>query len=351
MSKVALITDTHFGAREDREVFHSFFQKFYDNIFFPELKKRGIKTIINLGDTFDRRKFVNFNTLKRSKEYFFDPIKRDGIKMYMLVGNHDIFLRNSLSVNSPELLLKDYTNIIPISKPEVITIDGTDILMLPWICGDNSDQSFNLIKNSGASACLGHLEITGFEMYRGMESHEGFSQELFSNFSLVCSGHYHHRSRRGNICYLGNPYEITAMDCGDVRGFHILDTETLELEFIPNTFTIFNRYVYNDEQEDPRSIDVSLFKEKFLKIVVQKKTDFYKFDTFLDRVYNVGCHEVKIIDDVTEMAVSDLDESVDVEDTITILKHYVENSDVYVDKKHLSDYINQLYIEALNVKV
>lgn len=351
MTKVALITDLHFGAREDREIFHSFFQKFYENVFFPELQKRGIKTVLNLGDTFDRRKFVNFNTLKRSREYFFEPLSKNGINMYMLVGNHDIYLRNSLSVNSLELLLNDYTNIFPINEPEVITVYGTNILMLPWICSENYEKSLALLKNADASICLGHLEIAGFAMYRGMDSHEGLNRELFDSFDLVCSGHYHHRSSSGSIHYLGNPYEITAMDYGDVRGFHVLDTETLQLEFIPNPYTIFDRYVYNDEREDPSSIDTSTFKEKFLKIVVQKKTDYYKFDTFIDRVYNAGCHEVKIIDDSREIVTDDLEENVDIEDTKTILRHYVENSDVSVDKKKLSDYINTLYIEALNIKV
>lgn len=269
----------------------------------------------------------------------------------MLVGNHDIYLRNSLSVNSPELLLNDYTNIFPVKKPEVITLDGTNILMMPWICSENYEESISLLKTADASVCLGHLEISGFAMYRGMDSHEGLNRELFNSFDLVCSGHYHHRSSSGAIHYLGNPYEITAMDYGDVRGFHVLDTETLELEFIPNTYTIFDRFVYDDSVHDPRGIDVNTFKEKFLKIVVKKKTDYFKFDTFIDRVYNVGCYEVKIIDDSMDTVADDLEEDVDIEDTRTILKHYVENSDVSVDRKKLADYVNTLYIEALNIKV
>ena len=57
--KIALITDTHFGARNDSLLFLDFFRKFYENIFFPTLKERGIKEIIHLGDVVDRRKFIN----------------------------------------------------------------------------------------------------------------------------------------------------------------------------------------------------------------------------------------------------------------------------------------------------
>ena len=59
--KIALVTDLHFGARGDSVPFDNFFKKFYDDTFFPYLVEHGIKTIFDLGDTFDRRKYINFN--------------------------------------------------------------------------------------------------------------------------------------------------------------------------------------------------------------------------------------------------------------------------------------------------
>ena len=70
--KVAIITDTHFGARSDSIPFDNFFESFYNDSFFPEIEKQGVKTIIHLGDIFDRRKYINFNTLASCKKYFFD---------------------------------------------------------------------------------------------------------------------------------------------------------------------------------------------------------------------------------------------------------------------------------------
>ena len=43
-----------------------------------------------LGDTFDRRKYVNFNSLEAARKMWFDPLAECGIHMSMLVGNHDI---------------------------------------------------------------------------------------------------------------------------------------------------------------------------------------------------------------------------------------------------------------------
>lgn len=347
--KIALVTDTHFGARDGRHIFHDFFAKFYTNIFFPTLREHGITTVLHLGDLFDRRKYIDYFSLKRSKEYFFDPMR--DFKMHVLVGNHDIALRNTLEINSPELLLSEYKNISPITEPSVIQVNSASFLMMPWVCSDNYAQSMDMLKTAKADLCCGHFEISGFSMYKGMESHEGFDAGLFNKFDMVFSGHYHHRSSRSNIHYLGNPYELTHMDYNDQRGFHIFDTKTRELTFIPNTYTIFDRFVYDDTKVDPAAIDCSTFSEKFLKIVVQKKTDFYKFDTFLDRVYNSGPHDVKIMEDIAELSAEEMDESLDIEDTQSILQHYIKSADVDVDREKLSVYMKQLYVEALNVQV
>ena len=347
--KIAFLTDTHLGARDGRALFHDFFDKFYTNIFFPALREHGITTVLHLGDLFDRRKYIDYFSLKRSKEYFFEPMR--DYKMHVLVGNHDIALRNSLEINSPELLLTEYANINPISEPTVLQLNSASFLMLPWICADNYAKSMDMLKTAKADLCCGHLEISGFSMYKGMESHEGFDVGLFGKFDMVFSGHYHHRSSRSNIHYLGNPYEITHMDYNDTRGFHIFDTETRELTFIPNTYTIFDRFVYDDSKYDPAGIDTTTFADKFLKIVVQKKTDFYKFDTFLDRVYNSKPHDVKIMEDIAEMSADEMDESLDIEDTQSILQHYIKSADVEVDREKLSAYMKQLYVEALNIQV
>ena len=73
--KVILITDQHIGARNDNLSFVKYFKKFYDEVFFPYIDKHDITTIINLGDMFDRRKYVNFNTLHFTKETWLEPLR------------------------------------------------------------------------------------------------------------------------------------------------------------------------------------------------------------------------------------------------------------------------------------
>ena len=349
--KVAIITDQHFGARNDSIAFLDFYEKFYDNTFFPTLDANAIDTVLVLGDTFDRRKYVNFYALDRAKKMFFDKLEERGIRVHMLAGNHDTYYKNTNEVNSPDLLLVEYGNIDVISKPETIVVDGTSICMMPWICPENYQESLDHIKNTKAEICMGHFEIAGFAMYRGMESHDGLAKETFEKFDLVFSGHYHHRSSDKHIHYLGNPYELTWQDYNDPRGFHLFDLDTRELEFICNPYRMFERIEYNDKDTDPVDLDALELEQKYVKLVVVNKTDFYKFDKFVQKLYNKGCHEIKIIEDMTEFQDGEIGEEINLEDTLSVLSHYVDSIETDVDKDQIKTYMRTLYTEAVNIEV
>jgi len=349
--KVAIITDQHFGARNDSIAFLDFFQKFYDNTFFPTLDASGIDTVLVLGDTFDRRKYVNFYALDRAKKMFFDKLEERGITVYMLAGNHDTYFKNTNEVNSPDLLLAEYNNIEVIDEPKTINVNGFEVCMLPWICPENYTQSIDEIKNTTSTICMGHLEIAGFAMYRGMESHEGFSAETFNKFDLVFSGHYHHRSNDGNIYYLGNPYELTWQDYNDPRGFHLFDFSTRQLNFIENPYRMYERLEYSDKEVEPIDLDSLDLKEKFVKLVVLEKTDFYKFDKFIQKLYNKGCHEIKIVEDFSEFEAGEINEEINLEDTVSVLSNYIESIETDVDKEKVKSYMRGLYTEAINIEV
>lgn len=348
--KVALITDQHFGARNDSIHFLDFYEKFYSGTFFPTLDKEGIKTVLILGDTFDRRKYVNFYSLQRAKRMFFDPLAEKGIQVHMLVGNHDTYYKNTNEVNSPELVLEDYSNINIISSPTVIDLNGTNILMMPWICAENQEESLNMLKTANAEICMGHFEIAGFAMYRGMKSEEGLDRDLFRRFDFTFSGHYHHKSSSNDIHYLGNPYELTWQDYNDNRGFHVLDLSTRTFDFIVNPNRMFIRIDYDDKANDIKTIsgmDLTTYKNTYVKVVVVNKTNPYLFDMFINRLYDAGTLDISIAEDFSE--VEDDEQDVDqAEDTVTILNKYVDNLTTDLDKAKLKEIMKTLYVEALN---
>lgn len=348
--KVALITDQHFGARNDSLHFLDFYEKFY-NLFFLELDDKGIDHVLILGDTFDRRKYVNFYSLQRAKKMFFDRLKTRDIKVYMLVGNHDTYYKNTNNVNSPELMLNEYSNIMIINDPKTIQIGETNICMMPWICADNHESSMNELKNTSATICMGHFEIEGFQMYRGAPSNEGLNPKIFDKFDLVFSGHYHHKSSRNNIHYLGNPYELTWQDYDDARGFHIFDLKTHELDFIQNPYKMFYKLFYDDKKDsiaDIQNLDLQKYSSTYVKVVVVNKTNPYLFDMLINKLYQVNPIDISVAEDFTEIDEMDDDEIDQAEDTITILSKYVDNLTVDLDKNKLKTLFREIYVEALN---
>ena len=352
--KIAILGDTHFGARGDSLDFHKYFQKFYQEVFFPYLAKNNITTIFQMGDLFDRRKFINFNSLYLSRKYFFNICKANNITVHTLIGNHDVAFKNTLEVNSPSLVIGEYDNIKVYKDFNTVDFDGLPIDIVPWICDDNEEQIFQKIKSSKSEICFGHFEIAGFEMDRGNVCDIGIDKKELKRYDIVLSGHFHHKSSDGNITYVGTPYEMTWADYMDPKGFHIFDTETREMEFIKNPFTMFNKIVYDDGQQDFESwknTDVSGYKETYVKLVVVNKQNPYLFDHVLDNLYKVGCADISIVEDFTDTVIVD-DEIIDqAEDTITILSKYIDALELDVEPDRLKNIMKELYIEALNTEV
>lgn len=352
--KVAIITDQHFGARGDAIHFLDYYEKFYRETFFRIIDENNINTVLILGDTFDRRKYINFYSFHRAKSMFFDELHKRKINVHMLVGNHDTYYKNTNEVNSPELLLEEYDNINVIDSPRTINVDSVDICMMPWICAENYTQSMQEVKDTIATICMGHFEIQGFTMHRGAVCTDGLERSIFDKFDLVFSGHYHHRSNNGSIHYLGNPYELTWMDYGDPRGFHLFDLKTKELQFIENPNRMFHRIVYDDKVESLQSItqkDLSIYGGKYVKVVVVNKTNPYMFDVFINNLYKVNPVDIAIAEDFTELEESEEDIVNETEDTTTILNKYVDNLTTDLNKDKLKVLLKELYVEALNQEV
>ena len=344
--KIALITDQHLDGRKGNLAFWNYFQKFYDDIFFPTLEKEGVGTIIDLGDTFDNRKSMDFNTFNRVNENYFKRLK--DYEVHMILGNHCTYYKNTNRINSPELLLEQYRNIRIYSEPKEILLGGKVFLMMPWINQENKAECLRLIANSEADIMCGHLECDGFEVTPGMKFDGGFKVSDFKNFKRVWSGHFHHKSKHGNVQYLGNPYQMFWNDYKDTRGFHIYDTETDKLKFIKNPYEIFDKIFYDDASVDYNKQDVSSYKDKFIKLIVEEKRDYQMFETLVDRLYNVGAHDVKIVETLVD-ADNVEDADLETKDTMTLLNEYIDEVEIAVDKTELKSLMRTLYIESCNV--
>ena len=352
--KIALITDTHFGARNDNVNFNEYFYNFYEGLFFPYLQQNNIKHCIHLGDLMDRRKFVSYRILKDFRERFIQPFNYLKINLHILVGNHDIYFRNTNDVNSlQELLGERHDNIHLYPEAQEVDFDGFPILMMPWINPQNEIYSFGMMDETKADTMMSHLEVVGFEMHGGHTSESGFDKEQFKKFDTVFSGHYHKKSDDGQIYYLGTPYQMTWSDYNCSKGFHVFDTETRQLTRIVNPQKIFEKIYYDDTQEDYDGHDVDQYKSKYVKLVVVNKNDLYKFDKFTDKLFKADCHEVKIIEEFTDLDANTVSDDIveNTQDTMTLLGKYIDDLDVNLDKTKLKGDISKLYHEAQDLEL
>jgi DNA repair exonuclease SbcCD nuclease subunit len=339
--RIALINDSHYGARKGSKLFHDYFELFYKNVFFPTLEQYGIDTVVHMGDAFDSRKSIDYQSLEWSKRVVFEPLKNYNV--HMIVGNHDSYYKNTNNTNSPQLLLKDYPNIKTYSSPTEIKVGNLDVLLLPWICVENEEQSLKMIKKTKAKVAMGHLELQGFRVNHQMVMEHGLEADIFKNFKKVFSGHYHTRSDNGTIFYTGNPYEIYWTDVNDTRGFAIFNTETLEHIYINNPYRMFYNIYYEDL--DYKTFNTEEYENKIVKVIVRKKSDTKDFEKFIDKLYSSNIAELKIVEnfDIQEPVEFEAFES---EDTISILNRYIQEAEVSLDKALIQSMMQEIYQEA-----
>jgi len=341
--KVAIITDQHFGARKNSKLFHDYFLKFYNDVFFPTLEKEGITTIIDMGDTFDSRKGIDFSALSWAKNNYYDRLQEMGVTVHTIVGNHTSYYKNTNEVNAVDLLLREYKNVTVYSKPTEVLLDKLKVLFIPWINQENEQDTIKMIQKTSCVCAMGHLELQGFRVNRSVVMEHGLDSKVFDKFKVVYSGHYHTRSNNGTVFYLGNPYEIYWNDLNDTRGFHIFDTETLEKVAIDNPHHMFYNIYYEDTNY--QTFDTREYENKIVKIVVRKNTDSKKFEKFLDKLYTSNVAELKVVENFVIQEAEEF-EAFESEDTLSILNRYIEESEVDLEKSTIQKMIQEIYQEA-----
>ena len=157
--KIAILTDQHFGVRNDNVAFYDYQAKFYREVVLPYIDANDIKVVWDGGDTFDRRKYINFHSLKAAKDMWFDELRTRNIQLYTIVGNHTAYYKNTNEVNTMELLFADYDNMHVVSEAKTLNFDGLDVAFLPWICSGNYQSSMDFINDTPAQVLIGHLEL------------------------------------------------------------------------------------------------------------------------------------------------------------------------------------------------
>jgi predicted phosphodiesterase len=333
------------GARGDAPLFLNHFLKFFEEQFFPYLKEHEITKVLHLGDLFDRRKFVNFNTLHHTKKRFIDWFDKNKVELHCILGNHDVFYKNTNRLNSPkEVLGECHPSFHLYEDVAELSIDGASILLVPWINEENRERFMQKIADTKATILAGHLELSGYEIMPGVKFGEGMDDKFLEKFDMVLSGHFHKKSSKGNIHYTGTQYQMTSIDTNEVKGFHVLDTETRELQFIPNPMKMFHNVEWRNGTLI-QNFDPSRYKGTYVKVLVYEKKSETKFDQFIDSIYAAEPANVSIIEDLSEHTKEEAELDIS-EDTLSLINREIDAMEAD-NKEDLKNIVRELYMESL----
>ena len=337
-----------FGIRSDSEIFADYQEKFFNN-FFDYCIKNKITKIIHLGDMFEKRKTININTLERWKIMFLDKIINNKMELIVIAGNHDVYHKNTNSINSLRQMLGKYSwaKIIDIN-PEMSRIGNHNFLFVPWITDDNAEICVKELEKNKADVVMGHFELSGFEMNKGYLMESGMDSDILKGYQMVLSGHYHTKSTKDNIYYLGTQMEFTWTDFNDKKYFHVLDTNSLKLEAIENTEYMFVKLYYDNA---PLSKVLPNVKNCCVKLYVTKKENVIDYEIYVNKIKGENPHEFSIIDTTMQVTNSTTNNFTDADDTESIISSYIDAiSDIAdSDKIDVKNLLLKLYSEALNV--
>ena len=232
-----------------------------------------------------------------------------------------------------------------------VSFGGLNILFVPWINAENHQDTMSKIKNSTSTVCMGHLNLEGFPMARGLMNTEGMDRKVFRKFDMVFSGHFHTRSHLDNVWYLGSPFEQTWIDYDERRGFHIFDTETLDLELIENPYKMFKKIYFDADKSSEYidgNVDFGQYKKKAIKLITNEIPDQYMYEKFVEELESQEPWHLQIIDN-TEASNQDIEvDHIESKGTIEILNEYIEQTE-YDNKDHVRELMKSLHDEAISL--
>ena len=360
MNKVILLGDLHYGARKASKIISNHQRQFFE-WFWKDIERHNTKDLIQLGDVTDNHGLVHSDSVVLMKETFLDKSQELGYDVKMLVGNHDISNKHSLDVNALTTIVKEfkYKNIEVIDKPIATTIGAAEavVCLFPWICRDNEEDTKRLLevptKTKRKTYAFGHFEFKNFTFSEGITNETGIDPAEYKQFTHVLSGHYHCRSQLGNVTYIGTPYQLSWTDCGDVKGYHVLDLDTNELEFCPSPFSLYKK-VYLDLVDGVAVLSGdSNIKDTYVKLYISdSKITNEDRDKATKAILEEGIHDLEIVECFVHTYEGDIEldlDTVEFEDSRQILDRYVTSFESdEVNKEDLKNMLYRLYNKALN---
>lgn len=343
--KYAIITDIHFGVHCDQTSFVNY-QKDYFKQFWEYIDENEVGGIIFCGDFFHTRKAIDIEVLYLAKDMWWKPLSnRRHLKCYHIVGNHDVYYKNTNETNSIRIFTSKLDNVVLIeNKP----LQVNNMLFIPWINNENLESIVQALDTSNADIVLGHFELSlNNEPYYKNQ----LDVSLLERFKLTISGHIHNPFTKtfnnGNTFkYIGSPYETSWNEYGiEDRGFYVLDG--FDLKLIKNNKPIHFIRNIKDVAIDNNTIQ-NLPEYACLRVLIPTDYDSLKREMDVSKISKLPLRSIKfIIEDVDNVHLSSIvDSHLTMNNLNAIVREYICNSNSQLDKETLLEKFFELEKES-----
>lgn len=341
--KTLIIGDLHIGIKNNSEVMMNFQKNFFQNELFPYIKKNKITQVIQLGDTLDKRKSIDFVTSAFLIKEWLSWFDENKIELYSIIGNHDTYYKNTNEISGIKQYESLFKHVHIIDKPFRVQTKWTNFHLIPWICPENKEEVIKYITNIEgedfrSTFICGHFELSGFNINRNFISKSGSIDTKILEDSpayAIFSGHYHTPSKNKNIVYVGTPYQLTWNDYGDEKRFFVIDESNIP-QIVKTECQLFHKIIYTPGMSVN---EVNLPDRAFVKLLVSEQDSL--LDVFVNELTNKYCLSQCQVIDISEHSEEMEQElkTLELDDPFHIMMKSIESiEDPFISSELLSIY-------------
>jgi DNA repair exonuclease SbcCD nuclease subunit len=356
--------DVHFGVSNSNHLVFEGQMEFFEHQVFPYILDNNIKDVMSMGDVFHNRSNVDGYILQELNQRFFGWFERNKVNFHVIVGNHDCYYKNTLSHHMFKPQFNEFQYCTYYDTVTKIEIGDYIFAMVPWIIDRTS-----FVLPTGVDVVIGHFEIVSFPMVKGADAVKGFDPDFFKSVKLIESGHFHIKSNKGNINFLGSTQQLSWNDFCEPKGFWLLKGD-FNLEFVENTVNPKHvKIIYNevdtkveltayglydaDTMITPKEA-VSLAENHYVKLI----THAVKSQSKLEKLHQAMMLSSKNNYKIEVVAVGEIQDTLDFSALEASIKANSSVGDTIVsfisemppvddiDQEMLQNILNQLYTET-----
>lgn len=354
LKRAWIISDTHFGVRNSSQEWLEIMKDYFQNFFLPLLRREGKPGdfVMHCGDVFDSRHSLNLLVMNEAMHIF--EQMAEIMPIVIILGNHDIYRKDSNEVNSVKIL-KWIPNISIYEEPEILEVaSGNRLLLMPW--RKSTEDEGNCISSHDADYLFCHTDVKGIRYNRYTEVEHGLELSTMTKFKKVYSGHIHYAQSNKNFRMVGCPYQLTRSDLNNEKGIWLADFETDKETYFPNTYSPKFVKVIFEKLLEMEIEDVNeMFRNNFVDILVHPKWSLtFPFSSFSEELQQYK--KLDFIPRTTETdengEIVDMEASLENLDIVSLSIKVIDSTSHSEDvKKRLKTAVKRLYESVIKANI